>query len=89
MNNQSDDMTHSSSATSHEVAEQIIKAAPAVAGTWWTTATPDVKVALIVGICTAVYVIAQFFFLMRKWWILERRGWRKDNGKTDTGSTMT
>lgn len=81
-------MTHST-ITTHEVVEQVAKAAPAIAGAWWTTATPDTVVAVIVGVCTSVYVIAQFLFLMRKWWILERRGWRKHDGKTDTGSTMS
>jgi hypothetical protein len=89
MNEPSENMTHSSHTTGQEVVEQIAKAAPAVAGTWWTTATPDAQIAAIVGVCTVIYIIAQLFFLLRKWWILELRGWSKDGGKTDTGSTMS
>jgi hypothetical protein len=88
MNQQSDDMTHSTT-TPYDVAEQVAKAAPAIAGTWWTTATPDAQVALVVGVCTIIYILAQLFFLIRKWWVLELRGWRKHDGKTDTGSTMS
>jgi hypothetical protein len=51
----------------HDIAVQATKAAPAIGGTWYATATPNEVVALVVGVVTAIYVAIQIVYLLRKW----------------------
>lgn len=57
-----------------ETAEQITKGALAISGVGLTWTLQDVSavVAICVGIATTSYVLVQLFFLLRKWWLLER-----------------
>lgn len=70
----------------HETIEQIVKAAPAVAGASVTWQLHEVNqvVALLVGLVTIAYVIVQLAYLVRKWWVQERG--HRHARKTDFGT---
>ena len=56
-----------------DVADQVARAIPAVAGMGVTWSLQDVSLlmSIIVGLATVVYVLAQLAFLLRRWWKLE------------------
>lgn len=58
-----------------EATQQGEKALLAVAGaaTTWGLSDVSTLMAIFAGGATTVYVIAQLAFLLRKWWLLEKR----------------
>jgi hypothetical protein len=61
-----------------QTVDEVTRALPAVAGTAGTWALHDwsMLVAILVGLCTIVYTVAQTVFLLRRWWLMEREGQR-------------
>lgn len=61
-----------------ETTDAVAKGSVAVAGTATTWSLSDVNavVALFVGVATFFYISAQLFFLLRKWYKLEKSGWK-------------
>lgn len=68
-----------------ETREAADRAAVAVVGTVSTWSLQEINqiVAALVGLATFVFVMAQLFFLLRKWQILEKHKW--NNIKTSPG----
>lgn len=54
---------------------ELNRAVPAVGGALGTWALHDwsMLVAIIVGVCTIIYTVLQTVFLLRRWWLLEKR----------------
>lgn len=72
----------------HDLAVQAAKAAPAVAGTWWATATPNEQVSLVLGVIVAIYTVIQAAYLIRKW-IREEKAFKlKRKGGKATQDTI-
>jgi hypothetical protein len=61
-----------------EAKEAIEKGALGLLGTGatWTLQDVNAVIAALVGVATIAYISAQLFFLLRKWYILERRSWK-------------
>lgn len=51
----------------HEVAQESLKATPAIAGAVTMSLTADQWTTIVVGLVTGVYVIAQLAYLIWKW----------------------
>jgi len=60
-----------------ETREAADRAAVAVVGTVSTWSLQEINqiVAALVGLATFIFVMAQLFFLLRKWHILEKHKW--------------
>jgi hypothetical protein len=71
-----------------EVKEGIERGTLAVVGTGATLTINEINaiVGLFVGVVTFLYVTTQLFFLLRKWYRLEKVNW-KPSIQTDTDRT--
>lgn len=60
-----------------ETTDALAKGSVAVVGTATTWSLSDINavVALFVGVATFFYVSTNLFFLLRKWYKLEKSGW--------------
>jgi hypothetical protein len=61
-----------------ETTEAAVKGSVAIVGTAtsWSLQEINTVVALFVGVATFFYVMTQLFFLLRKWYRLEKSGWK-------------
>lgn len=64
-----------------ETTDALAKGSVAVVGTATTWSLTDINtiVALFVGVATFFYVSTNLFFLLRKWYKLEKSGWKSHN----------
>jgi hypothetical protein len=61
-----------------ETTDALVRGGAAVAGTTttWTLQDSNAVVALFVGVATFIFIVVQLFFLLRKWYKLEKSGWK-------------
>ena len=61
-----------------ETTEALVRGGAGVAGTatTWSLQDSNAVVALFVGVATFIYILVQLFFLLRKWYRLEKSGWK-------------
>ncbi len=61
-----------------ETTDAVVRAGAGVAGTatTWSLQDSNAVVALFVGVATFIYIVVQLFFLLRKWYKLEKSNWK-------------
>lgn len=71
----------------HDTAVEIARAAPAVAGASaaWSLQDYSVLATLTAATATAIYVLIQAAFLVRKWYLMEKRVKVPDTGALPLG----
>ena len=62
----------------HDTKQAVENAVLAITGTVSTVALQNVSlfVSILVGLATLSFVSVQFFFLIRKWYLLEHNDWK-------------
>jgi hypothetical protein len=61
-----------------ETTDALVRGTAGVAGTatTWSLQDSNAVVALFVGVATFIYIVVQLFFILRKWYKLEKSGWK-------------